>query len=342
MRILTRGAIWRLGALAVVLAAGVALFWTRCVAMAGSSYRGPLLPLTAEEKKLEAELKADVHLFAETIGERNIGRRYGELRKAGEAIEASLRAAGLAPRRHGFRADGCEVWNFDVENRGQTKPDEIVIVGAHYDSAQTTPGADDNATGVAATLALARRLGKAKLARTVRFAFFVNEEPPYFRTGNMGSVRYAKLAAYAKERVVAMLSLESIGYFDPKKGSQRYPPPLSLLYPSTGDFVAFVGNVSSRTLLNRCLRAFRRKTRFPSEGAALPGEIRGVGWSDHWAFWQAGYPAIMVTDTAPFRNPHYHTPGDRLRTLDLARTARIVQGLRHVVLDLAAEGAAGR
>jgi Zn-dependent M28 family amino/carboxypeptidase len=230
---------------------------------------------------------------------------------------------------------GSPTPNFEVEVRGSSLPSEIIVVGAHYDAFQGTPGADDNASGVAAALALARAgAGKAR-ARTVRFVFFVNEEPPTFQTAQMGSWVYAKACRARGDNIVAMLSLETIGYYSTAGRSQQYPRPMGLLYPSTGDFVAFVGNVSSRSLVRRCVGLFRERAQFPSEGAALPEGIPGVGWSDHWAFWQEGYPAIMVTDTAPFRNPGYHNAADRPETLDYDRMSRVVEGLERVIEELA-------
>jgi Zn-dependent M28 family amino/carboxypeptidase len=132
-----------------------------------------------------------------------------------------------------------------------------------------------------------------------------------------------------------MLSLETIGYYRDERGSQMYPPPFSLFYPSEANFIAFVGNVSSRALVLRCLATFRREVKFPSEGAALPGFITGIGWSDHWSFWKAGYPAAMVTDTALFRYPYYHSPEDTPEKLDYDRMARVVAGLERVARDLA-------
>src|SRR5262249_21271394 len=161
------------------------------------------------------------------------------------------------------------------------------------------------------------------------------EEPPYFQTPAMGSAVYARRCRERGEKVVAMLGLETIGYYTDRPGSQRYPFPFGLFYPKTGDFVAFVGNTGSRALVHRAVAAFRAGAPFPSEGAAAPAALQGVGWSDHWSFWQEGYPAVMVTDTAPFRNPDYHTPRDVPDRLAYAPMARVVAGLVRVVEALA-------
>jgi Zn-dependent M28 family amino/carboxypeptidase len=230
--------------------------------------------------------------------------------------------------------DGKPVDNLEVELRGVTAPEEIVVVGAHYDSVFRCPGANDNGSGTAGLLALARALAASKPVRTLRLVAFVNEEPPQFRTADMGSRVYANRCRSRKENIVAMLSLETIGYYTDAPNTQNYPPPLSAVYPSQGDFIAFVGNVGSRSLVRRCVLVFREQAAFPSQGAALPSGLQGVGWSDHESFWEAGYDGVMVTDTAPFRYPHYHAGEDTPDKLDYDRCARAVAGVAEVVRDL--------
>lgn len=188
---------------------------------------------------------------------------------------------------------------------------------------------------MAALLCLARQLAGARPGRTLRFVLFANEEPPFFLGEDMGSRVYARRARARGERIAAMLSLETIGYYSDQPGSQRYPPLVGRFYPDTGNFLAFVGNVRSRALVQEALAAFRRGTSLPAEGAALPGWLPGVGWSDHWSFWREGWPALMVTDTAPYRYPWYHTDGDTLERLDLERLAQAVEGLASVVARIA-------
>jgi Zn-dependent M28 family amino/carboxypeptidase len=151
----------------------------------------------------------------------------------------------------------------------------------------------------------------------------------------MGSRHYATAARERNDQIVAMLSIESIGYYDTEKGTQRYPFPLNLAYPNVGDFIGFASNLKSRALLHRAIAAFRAHATLPTQGAAAPSWVPGVWWSDHWAFWRVGYPAIMITDTAPYRNPFYHTPQDTPDKLDYDRMARVVHGLTHVVRALA-------
>jgi hypothetical protein len=312
------------------------------LAMPGRPHVGPLPQATESQIRLARSLRADVTTLAETIGERHADPFHAAALGRAEAfLHTSLVAAGLAVERQAYELRGLTVANLIAEirgtaNRGQ-QADEIIVVGAHYDSAADTPGANDNASGVAATLALARAFAATTPSRTLRFVFFVNEEPPWFQTDDMGSVRYAKRCRERKERIAAMLSIETIGYFSDDPGSQRFDslPPLRLLYPDRGNFIAFVGNVASGELVSRTVGKFRDTTPFPAYGCGLPDVVAGVGWSDHWAFWQAGYPAVMVTDTAVFRYPHYHAPEDTPDKLDFDRIARVVGGLARVIADLA-------
>lgn len=309
--------------------------------MPGRTHRGPLPPATPRQRELAEELRKDVAALAGEARDGGIGvRRLGlrdSLARAERVVSDAFARAGHAPQRLPFDADGEEAANVEVVVPGARAPEEIVVVGAHYDSAAPAPGADDDASGVAILLALARtwgRGGHARPGRTLRLVAFANEEPPHFQNPTMGSLVYARACRARGDRVVAMLSLESLGYFRDEEGTQKYPPIVSFFYPSRGDFVGFVGDTSSRSLVRRAVGVFRTKAAFPSEGAALPGWVVGVGWSDQWSFWQVGYPGVMVTDTAPFRNPGYHTIQDRPETLDPERMARVTEGLEAVVADL--------
>ena len=303
--------------------------------MPGRSHQGPLPPLTAAEGELRDRLRGHVERLAGEIGERNVWR-YAALTEAALYLEGVLGETGFPVTRQNFEVEGRRVSNLEVEKPGASHPGEkIVVVGGHYDSVLGCPGANDNGTGVAAVLEIARLLAATELDRTVRFVAFVNEEPPFFQTPAMGSVRYARRARERGEDIVAMLSLETIGYYTDAPGSQRYPFPFSLFYPRVGNFIGIVGDLGSRSLVRRVVGSFRRHAAFPSEGLAAPGWIPGVGWSDQWSFWQEGYRAVMVTDTAPFRYAAYHTAGDTLEKIDYESTARVVAGLARVVEDLA-------
>jgi hypothetical protein len=320
--------------IAAVCAVAIVVVWFVMLRMPGRSHEGPLPAMTDAQLALRAELEADVRKLAAEIGERNV-RHPTRLDAAARHVESRLAAAGTV-RRQEYLVNDVTCANVEVEIAGVARAGEIVVVGGHYDSVGGCPGANDNATGAAAVIALARRFGGAHPARTLRFVAFVNEEPPFFRIDAMGSAVYAKRCAARGENVVAMLSLETLGCYLDEPGSQRYPVSLmKLAYPSRGDFVTFVGNVASRALVRDSIGAFRASAAFPSEGAALPSWIPGVDWSDHSSFWDHGFPAAMVTDTAPFRYAQYHTADDTVERVDFERLARVVDGLAAVVARLA-------
>jgi hypothetical protein len=312
--------------LALGLGAAVAvaaLLWYM-VAVPGRSWSGPLPPLGDDLQRLAGRLR--VHVDAVGAREHNLWAP-AELENAARYIERELASAGYAVRREAYPSRGTPVRNLVVEVAGASRPGEIVIVGAHYDSVLGAPGANDNGSGVAAVLELAHAFRGWQPARTWRLVAFVNEEPPFFRTGEMGSQIHAAGARAHDERIVAMYSIETIGWFSDSPGSQHYPFPFSWFYPDRGDFLAFVANFASRRLLHATVSAFRAHAEFPSEGVAAPAFIPGVDWSDHGSFWDAGFPAIMVTDTALYRYPHYHTAQDTPDKVDYERLARVVRGL---------------
>ncbi len=303
------------------------------IRMPGKSYRGALPPMSEHELALHERLRHDVDALAGMIGERNLAT-YHNLAAAVAFLVGAFEQAGYAVQYQDYVVGKLPCSNLEVELRGHARADEIVLIGAHYDSVRGCRGANDNATGVAALLALARAFAGRRPARTLRFVAFVNEEPPYFQTEAMGSVVYAQRSHARQERIVAMLSLETMGYYADEPGSQAYPFPLNLVYPAQGNFIGFIGNLASRHLVRTVVAAFRRRTSFPSEGTALPAAVPGVGWSDQWAFWQQGYPGLMVTDTALFRYPYYHTTADTPDKVDYPRLARVVGGLEHVIEEL--------
>jgi len=304
------------------------------IRMPGQSHQGPLPTLTEEQRTLEQELHSHVQTLAGQIGERNVFS-HDRLVMAADYIGATLAGAGYEARRQPFEVGGKICENVEAEVRGSQRPDDIIVIGAHYDSVQGSPGANDNASGVAAMLALARAFAKASPARTLRFVAFTNEEPPLFQTKYMGSRVYARRSRERGENIVLMLSLETIGYYSDEPGSQHLLFPLNLIYPSTGNFIAFVSNVENGFLVRQLVGSFRQVAQFPSEGGALWGLIPGVGWSDHWSFWEEGFPAVMVTDTALFRYPAYHSNADRPEFVQNERIARVVSGLLAVIAEMA-------
>ena len=337
----------------IAVVAVLVLLWWFGMRMPGKnvSTAGPLSP---DEVALREELRANVEKLAGEIGERNMWH-YPQLNAAADFIEDSFSRGGLRTRRDSYDMRGQACHNIEAEipgsqamavSTGRRSPGEsespppIVIIGAHYDSVFGSPGANDNGTGVAATLALARRFAEKQSERrppykTLRFVAFVNEEPPYFLSGEMGSLVYARRCKEHGDKISAMISLETIGYFSDASHSQTYPlPGLNAFYPKVGNFIGFVSNVHSRTLLRRVIPLFRKHAKIPSEGASLPAFIPGVSWSDQWSFWQHGYPAIMVTDTAPFRYPYYHSSNDTPDKLDYDRFALVVSGMEKVIENL--------
>jgi hypothetical protein len=315
----------------IAVVAVFALLWWFGVRMPGKNISSAA-PLSPEDIDLRTELKSDVQRLAGEIGERNMAH-YGQLNAATDFIEDSFSRAGLHPRRDSYEVRGEACHNIEAEIPG-TRPD-VVLIGAHYDSVFGSPGANDNGSGVAALLALARRFAGKPAQQTLRFVAFVNEEPPYFLTEQMGSFVYAGRCKARGDRISAMISLETIGYFSDAPHSQTYSSPgLGVFYPTVGNFIGFVSNVHSRALLRRSIALFRKHAKIPSEGAALPSFVPGVSWSDQWAFWQHGYPGIMITDTAPFRYPHYHSATDTPDKLDYDRFALVVSGMQKVIEEL--------
>lgn len=297
---------------------------------------GPDDPAAAlSTAEIKARLRRHVEMLAGDIGPRNVWNPQAYA-KAADYIRTVLRAAGYDATETSCGTPDLPC--IEATLRGNVRPEEVVVVGAHYDSVAGCPGADDNASGVAALLEIARALANHPLPRTVRFVAFPNEELPFFYTPQRGSRIWARAARQRNENIRAMLSLETIGYYDDRPGSQTYPPPigpLGRLYARAGDFVLVVGNLGSRRLTHRVVAAMRGATDLPVKAAATFAWIPGVDWSDHASFWEQGYEAVMVTDTALYRNPYYHTPEDLPDTLDYAALARTTVALVHAVTRLA-------
>jgi hypothetical protein len=285
------------------------------IRMPGTSHAGPLPPLTGEARALSLRLR--LHVAALAAKERNV-----DLETPARYIEQAFRSQGLEFSVQEFVSAGRTVRNIEA-GAGD------IVVGAHYDTVPGSPGADDNASGVAVLIEL------AAMKVPVRLVAFANEEPPYSFGADMGSWAWTKRARDRGEPIRAMFSLEMLGYYRDTAGSQRYPAPLGLFYPDRADFIAFVGDLGARGLVRRSIGAFRKTAKFPSEGVAAPSFIPGVTWSDHWSFRRHGYPAIMITDTAFYRYPHYHLPSDTPDKLDYERMARVTLGLAAMLNELA-------
>jgi Zn-dependent M28 family amino/carboxypeptidase len=289
---------------------------------------------TADERTgLAARLRGHVVTLATEIGERNVMRPQA-LSAAADYIRAQWTAMGHAVTSQSYRTHGVLSENLEVRLPGTARPEEIVLIGAHYDTVQGSPGADDNASGIAALLEIGRAFVGRAFERSLRLVAFVNEEPPFFYWGEMGSMVYAKAARARGDDIRLMASLEMLGCYSDAPGSQHYPPLLRYFYPGRGNFIAFVSNLRSREPLRQLVSAFRAHADFPAESLAAFEFVPGVAWSDQLSFWREGYPALMVTDTAFYRYAYYHTPLDTPEKLDYPAMARVVDGLQQAFAEL--------
>ena len=284
--------------------------------------------------EMQTALRTHVQRLAGDIGERNMFHPQA-LSRAAAYIQQTWQIQGYSVERQEYQTRGETIANLAVSRAGTDPLAGIIVVGAHYDSVVGSPGANDNGTGVAALLEIARQLTARKLCRTVHLVAFVNEEPPFFKTASMGSRVYAKMARARGDDIRAMLCLETIGYYSDAPDSQHYPPLFNLFYPERGNFIGFVSDFRSRSLLKQAVAAFRVASDFPVEYLSTFSFIPGVDWSDHWSFWREDIPAVMVTDTAPYRYPYYHTSLDTVDKVSYPQLARVTDGLLAVVTALA-------
>jgi Zn-dependent M28 family amino/carboxypeptidase len=284
-----------------------------------------------------ATLEAHVRELAGTIGERNVYRPQA-LRAAADYIAQTWRAQGYAVTTHEYEAYGVRCANLEVARAGVSRPREILLIGAHYDSVRGCPGANDNGSGVAAMLEISRHFATLTPALTVRFVAFVNEEPPSFFTAQQGSAVYAKAARERGDDIRLMVSLETLGCYFDQPGSQRYPLLFRYFFPDRGNFVGLVSDFRSGRVMRRMAKTFRRHSDFPLEHVAAFRWIPGIAWSDHLSFWRQGYPALMVTDTAFYRYHYYHTPEDTPDKLTYPAFGRATEALSRCLADMAAEG----
>ena len=276
-------------------------------------------------------LRMAVTKLSREIGVRSY-QDHDKLEKTVRYLSAELSSFGYQAALQPFKFAGHTYQNVIAELKGTTAPGQVLVVGAHYDTVRTTPGADDNASGVAGLLGLARAFARRPLGRTVRFVAFPLEEPPAYRTKNMGSYHYAAGLKRARENVDGMVCLEMIGFFSDRPGSQHYPIPfMNLRFPKTGNYIAMVGNRRSKKFTMRMAGAFRKATDLTLVTLNAPAIVVGIDFSDHWSFGKFGIPAFMVTDTAFYRNPNYHSPSDLPDTLDYNRMAQVVDGLKAAI-----------
>jgi hypothetical protein len=326
-------ALWGAGLLLLLIAALAAAYWYS-LSLPGEPYTGAPAPVTVAERDLAARLRRHVEAIASVP--HNV-EHYPALERSAAYIETELKALGYTPQAQVYDIGAKPVRNIAVElaPAGTTAATPSLVVGAHYDSYGPAPGANDNGSGSAAVLELARLLKDvAPKDKRLRLVLFVNEEPPYDRTPDMGSYRYAKSLKDSGEALIGMISLETIGKFSDQPGTQKYPFPFDYIFSDVANFVAFVALPGGRSFLHDVVGSFRSHAQFPTIGGTAPDNIPGIGWSDHWSFWMFDYPAIMITDTALFRYPDYHEPTDTPDKVDYEKLARITLGLEQTIRDL--------
>jgi Zn-dependent M28 family amino/carboxypeptidase len=293
--------------------------------------------VSALPEDLARSLRAHVEMLAGTIGERNVFRPQG-LAAARDYIETTWRDQGYEVGAQEYETRGVRCANLEVSRTGAGRSEEVILLGAHYDSVRACPGANDNGSGVAALLEIARRFAALAPALTVRFVAFVNEEPPFFMTRRQGSAVYAKAARRRGDDIRLMVSLETLGYYSDAPGSQRYPPLFRFLYPDRGDFLGLVSDLRSRRTMRRVVKVFRDRCDFPLQHTATWRWVPGVAWSDHLPFWRQGYRALMATDTAFYRYRYYHTAQDTPDKLAYPAFGRATEALGTCFAALAEQG----
>jgi hypothetical protein len=283
------------------------------------------------------QLYTHVEHLSVTIGSRSV-YEYDKIEATKRYIVSCLEKFGYIPTLQNYEYEGKLYSNIIISIPGVKYPEETVIIGAHYDTVYGTPGADDNASAVAVLLEMCRALKSSSPGRTLKLIFFFLEEPPVFRTEHMGSYVYAKEAKARNENIKAMICLEMVGYYSDKKGGQTFPLPLmSMMYSTTPDFIAVVGNLRSRYLVDNVKKSFNNAAHIPVETHTSLSFFPGVDLSDHRSFWKMGYPAVMITDTAFYRNPNYHTENDTIDTLDFNKMYDLLKGLLQAAKDLTEE-----
>lgn len=314
---------FKFGVFVLVVAAGL-IFWVM----------QPLFPLStkvaADDDPVEVSvLRSHVEFLAGVTGRRNF-TQPATLARAAAYIEAAFTRAGGRVRSEWFEVAGERYRNVIADFGPEGLP--ALVVGAHYDAEQHTAGADDNASGVAGLLELAAALGRRAPERTVEVVAYTLEEPPFFATDDMGSRHHAAALVAAGGKPDLILVLECIGYFDDRAGSQSYPiPGMEYLYPEKGDYLAVVGNFLSPRLVRRVKADLGGDPRLPVYSINAPAWVPGVSFSDHASYWPYGLPAVMLTDTAFYRNDHYHEASDLPASLDYPRLALVVQGVVSLV-----------
>jgi hypothetical protein len=322
--------IWSILIIVILLAAFLIYSVLKIRSSASVSASGPNSPHVGDVHQLYTHVE---HLSV-TIGSRSVFE-YDKIEATKRYIVSCLKTFGYIPTLQNYDYEGKTFSNIIVSIPGVKYPDETVIIGAHYDTVYGTPGADDNASAVAVLLEVCRALKSISPGRTLKLIFFFLEEPPVFRTEHMGSYVYAKEAKARNENIKAMICLEMVGYYSDKKDGQTFPLPLmSMMFSTTPNFIAVVGNLKSRNLVDKVKNSLLKVSPIPVETLTSVSFVPGVDLSDHRSFWEMGYPAVMITDTAFYRNPNYHTENDTIDTLDFNTMADLLKGLLQAAKDL--------
>jgi len=292
-------------------------------------------PFPSSVSEIASRAHRIVNTLAVQFPSRN-GLYARNLSRAAGFIEEEFSSLGFKVTSQIYGTHSTRVRNLIVEKKGKNASKAWLVIGAHYDTVVGTPGADDNASGVAGLLELARLLREYENERTMQLVAFTLEEPPYFFSSKMGSRVYARQLKADGAGVQVMMSLEMIG-FAGEGLKQTYPFPLMRQlygYPGVGNFIGIVGNVRTRRLIRFIHQAMRKSCRVGVESLSAPGFLPPLYLSDHSSFWKFGFPAVMITDTAFLRNPHYHKPSDTPDTLNYRFLAEVIKGLYHATVTL--------
>jgi hypothetical protein len=306
----------------------------------GKWYGEPLeKQMKVELGQIRKTMETDIN-YLQRLGPRNSENdtNYKQLRHCEEWIRQRWESQVYVVKKHTFLFEGKDYSNLEIEIKGRIAPSEIIIVSAQYDTLPDSPGANNNGSGVAILFQLSRLLRNHIPDRTLRLLNFVNEEDPFFGTEMMGSYQYAKKCREQHENIRVMLSLDALGIYTDRPGSQKYPFPFSMFYPSRGNFLAFIGDFSSRKYMVETTRGFKKGSSFPIEAGVVPKWVEGAAWSDHLSFWKFGYPGIMVTDTGGFRSSFHTTKEDTMEKLNFEAMSRIVLGMYCAIADLTRKG----
>ncbi|MFB5652209.1 M28 family peptidase [Leptospira wolffii] len=305
-------------------------FYSFCILFLTIGFDSYSSPQIAPDAAKIKEYAADISSIRPFRNYRNIS----SLNKAADFIHQTFLNFGYSPKRQYFQVDGSKYQNLEV--RIGPVGSKKIVIGAHYDVAGDQEGADDNASGVSALLEIARivKIREKNLTYEIILVAYSLEEPPFFRTDEMGSYVHAKSLKDKNENIELMISLETIGYFSEADGSQEYPIfPMKWIYPNRGNFIAAVGRTKESKYLKILKNVFQNETDLPCETLIAPESLEGVDFSDHLNYWKFGYKALMITDTAFLRNKNYHQKSDTMSTLNFNKIAETVRAILSLLLS---------